>query len=519
MGKLWYNGNIKISLWRIIMEVIKNRAVIYARYSTNRQREESIEGQVRECRELAALKELNIHHIYADRAESGRSDERTEFQIMIKDAEAKLFDFIICYKNDRFARNRYDAIIYKHKLKKLGITVLFSAEPQVDGPEGVILESVLEGFAEYFSANLAVNVNRGMKDNALNNQYNGGPVPIGYNIGPNNQYVIDDATAPLVYEVFKRYAQGQTIKAISDYLNNLGFTTAKGKPFSKGSICSIVNNEKYIGEYVYKLAGGDIVTNPQGIPAIIGRELWDKAKARQKVNIKNTNQGKNLYILTGRLFCSCGSSMCGSKAVYKEKLYFYYRCNKKMQDSSRKCLCGNVSAAILEGVIFGVIFNNVLTQENILQIADGIEKLESKKQSGQNVISFKAQKKEVEEKIKNLLTAIEAGIITPTTKKRLEELESQKAELEFESQKENIKKTRFNKKNVIEFLSKLKSGDINDLLFKKDIADILIHHINLVKRGNVELSLNLGGGVYSNHIIKYKPNGAYTVESSSLEKL
>lgn len=501
------------------MEVKKDRAVIYARYSTNRQREESIEGQVRECRELAALKELNINHIYVDRAESGRSDERTEFQIMIKDAEAKLFDFVICYKNDRFARNRYDAIIYKHKLKKLGITVLFSAEPQVDGPEGVILESVLEGFAEYFSANLAVNVRRGMKDNALNNQYNGGPVPIGYNIGPDNQFIIDEATAPLVYEVFNRYAQGQTIKAISDYLNNLGFTTAKGKPFSKGSICSIVNNEKYIGEYVYKIAGGDIVNNPQGIPPIIGRELWDKAKARQKVNIKNTNQGKNLYLLTGRLFCSCGSSMCGSRATYKEKSYFYYRCNKKMQDSSRKCLSGNVSAAVLDSVIFGFIFNNILSQDNIIKIADGIEKLESKKQTGQNVISYKGQKKEVEDKINNLLKAIEAGIITPSTKNRLEELESQKAALEFESQKENIKNTPVNKSKIIKFLSKLKSGNINDPLFKKDIADILIHHINLVKRGYLELSLNFGGGVYSNYIIKYKPNGDFIVESSRLEKL
>ena len=491
-----------------------NKAVIYARFSTNKQREESIEGQVRVCSEMAISKELNICHVYADRGESGRSDERTEFQVMMKDAESGLFDFIICYKNDRFARNRYDAIMYKHKLKKIGVTVLFAAEPQVDGPEGVILESMLEGFAEYYSASLAVNVRRGMKENALNNQYNGGPVPIGYQITEKKQYAIDEATAPIVYEVFKRYAAGQTINNIFEYLNSLGFKTVNGKDFSKGSICSMLNNEKYIGEYVYKSSKDDIIKNPCGIPPIISRDLWDKVKERQQTQRKNAGHGKYLYLFTGKLFCGCGGQMhgCGSRSSIVDKPYRYYRCSERAKDYKKAC--PTIDAHVIEKIIIETIFNQVLTMENINKIADGVEKKENQKENFNRGISYIDQKKEIEEKINNLMTAIEAGIITPTTKKRLEELERQKTILEFECEKEIIKAPAFDKDKFVNFLLSIKSGNIEDRLFLKDIVNILIKKITLLKRGKVEVILQMGGGVFVTLNITYKSNGSYTVESS-----
>ena len=489
------------------------RAVIYARYSTNKQREESIEGQIRVCREMLEKMGYVVVHIYTDRAESGKTDDRQEFQEMMKDAENGLFDAIFCYKNDRFARNKYDAVLYKHKLKKLNIKVYFAAEPQVAGPEGIILESMLEGFAEYFSANLAVNVKRGMKENALNNQYNGGPVPIGYTIDENKQYVIDEATAPIVYEVFKRYSDGQTIKSIYDYLNGLGFTTTAGKPFSKGSICSIVNNEKYTGEYVYNLGDGDKVINKTGLPAIIGLDLWNKAKARQRVNIGNTNQGKHLYLLTGRFFCDCGSGMCGSRIKSPTGYYYYYRCHQKTLMNC-KGTSGNMPCHVIDNAVFGVIFEKVLTDENIKRIAAAIDKKANQKKSAPKV-NYDKQKKEIEKKIKNMLDAIEMGIITPTTKTRLEELETQRAALEFEAEKENAEYLPFEAERIVTFLSSLKNGDIEDDLFKKDIAEILIKQVKMFKKGLCELTLNFGGGVGMSIIISYTNHGKWNIEAEN----
>ena len=143
------------------------KAVIYARYSSHNQREESIEGQIRECTEYAERNGMRVLRSYSDKALTGRTDRRPGFQRMVADAEKHLFEVVICWKTDRFARNRYDAAVYKAKLRKSGVRLIYAREAVPDGPEGIILESVLEGFAEYYSANLAQNISRGLYENAL----------------------------------------------------------------------------------------------------------------------------------------------------------------------------------------------------------------------------------------------------------------------------------------------------------------------------------------------------------------
>ena len=130
-------------------------AVIYARYSSDSQREESIEGQIRECTEYAKRNGITILDTYIDRALSVRSADRPEFQRMIKDAEKELFEIVLVWKLDRFSRDRYDSAYYKHILKKHGIKVVSAKENISEGPEGIILESMLEGMAEYYSAELS----------------------------------------------------------------------------------------------------------------------------------------------------------------------------------------------------------------------------------------------------------------------------------------------------------------------------------------------------------------------------
>ncbi len=159
------------------------KAVIYARYSSDNQREESIEGQLRECKEYAQRNGILVLQSYIDRALSAKTDNRPEFQRMIRDSAKGLFDTVLVWKLDRFARNRYDSAHYKSQLRKNGVKVISATESIADGPEGIILESMLEGMAEYYSAELAQKVNRGMRENALKARSNGGTIPAGVSPG------------------------------------------------------------------------------------------------------------------------------------------------------------------------------------------------------------------------------------------------------------------------------------------------------------------------------------------------
>ena len=133
-------------------------AVIYARYSSDSQREASIEGQLRDCKDYAEKNGITVVGTYIDRAYSAKTDDRPDFQRMIKDSAKKIFDVVLVWKLDRFARNRYDSARYKIQLKKNGVKLMSATEIISEGPEGIILESVLEGYAEYYSADLAENV-------------------------------------------------------------------------------------------------------------------------------------------------------------------------------------------------------------------------------------------------------------------------------------------------------------------------------------------------------------------------
>ena len=177
-------------------------AVIYARYSSDSQREESIEGQLRECREYAERNNMTIVGTYIDRALSTKTADRPEFQRMIKDSAKELFEIVLVWKLDRFSRDRYDSAHYKHILKKNGVKVVSVKENISDGPEGIILESTLEGYAEYYSAELSQKIRRGQKENALKCKNNGGNTPLGYVVGTDGVLAVDPLTAPLVTEIF-----------------------------------------------------------------------------------------------------------------------------------------------------------------------------------------------------------------------------------------------------------------------------------------------------------------------------
>lgn len=274
--------------------------VIYARYSSDNQREESIEGQLRECMAFAESKGINILSSYIDRALSAKTDNRPQFQQMIKDSGKSMFETIIVWKLDRFARNRYDSAHYKAMLRKNGVTVVSATENISKGSEGILLESMLEGMAEYYSAELSEKVIRGLMDNALKCRYNGGTLPIGYVVDKEQQFQIDPVTAPVVLEVFTAYSKGATMQQLVNLLNERGIRTVRGTKITLNIMAHMLKNRRYIGEYSYR----DVVV-PDGISAIIPNELFDRVQERMSKNKKAParHKAEDDYILTTKLHC------------------------------------------------------------------------------------------------------------------------------------------------------------------------------------------------------------------------
>ena len=255
---------------------------IYARYSSHSQTEASIEGQLKVCHEYAERNNLKIVHEYIDRALSGTSDKRPEFQQMIKDSDHKMFDYVLVYQLDRFARDRYDSATYKHKLKKNGVRVISAKENISNDASGVLMESVLEGMAEYYSVELAQKIKRGMNLNAQKCKFNGGLMPYGYKKGENNDYVIDKEEAKIVKRIFETFVEKQNATLIANELNALGLKTTAGYPWDIDAVRRLLANEKYIGNYRYKEI---FVKN--GIPSIIDNETFSLAQEILKKGSKD----------------------------------------------------------------------------------------------------------------------------------------------------------------------------------------------------------------------------------------
>jgi len=310
------------------------RCVIYARYSSDGQREESVEGQLRECKEFADRHNMTIMSHYIDRARSAVTDDRPEFQKMIRDSAKKQFNVVLVWKLDRFSRSRFDSATYRAILKRNGVKVVSAMENISDGPEGIILEAMLDGMAEYYSAELSVKVKRGQKENALKCKANGGTIPFGYIINADRYYEIDPLTAPIVLEIFTKYADGMTVKEISDDMNSRGiFTNTKYKYTNKSSFHNLLKNRRYIGEYRY----GETVT-PDGMPAIVPQEIFGRVQERMEKNQHKPAymKAETEYILTTKIFCGkCGTMMVGVGGTSKTgKVHHYYKCGNAIYKKS-----------------------------------------------------------------------------------------------------------------------------------------------------------------------------------------
>ena len=448
-------------------------AVIYARYSSHGQREESIEGQVREDLEYAEKNNMIVMGVYVDKALTGKTDTRDGFQRMIKDAAKRKWQYVICWKLDRFARNRYDSARYKAKLKEYNVRVVSAREYIPDGPEGILLESVLEGQAEYYSASLRENVRRGMTDNALECISNGGNIPFGF-ATVKKRYVLDPEKAPIAKRLYQMYNTGSTIKELVNYLDRLGIRSNKGNKITINGVKSILSNPKYMGVYKFK----DTYTE-NAIPKIVEKELFEavQKKLYNRSSKRRCQKGSVEFLLTTKLYCGkCGMGMTGDSGTSRHgDKYYYYTCIGKKRDHS--CDKKSVPKDWLENLVINETVQTVLQDEVIERIADIVIDFQNRETENQVIVGLKNKLKEVDKSIKNLLAAIEQGIITPSTKVRVEELEIKKNTLEHSIMEESLKTPALTREQIIFFLEKFKNGDISDQAYRHKLIDTFVNSV------------------------------------------
>lgn len=459
------------------------KVALYMRYSSSAQSEQSIEGQERVCTEFCERENYTIVKKYVDRATSAfkDADKRVQFQKMIKDSEKGLWDAVVVYKLDRFARNRYDSATYKTRLKRNGVKLISATEAISDDPEGIILESILEGMAEYYSKELSQKVKRGMKETALKCHSCGGTIPLGYKI-ENKKYVIDQAGAKIVQEAFDLYNKNYPIIDICKIFEDKGYRTAQNKKFTKSSFNSMLRNKKYAGVYKY----GDIEIDG-GIPAIISKESFKKAQDKlEKQKLKQRRgRAKLTYLLSQKLFCGeCGAQLIGESATGRHgKTYYYYTCGSvRCADSCNK---KRMKKEYVEDIVFEKAMQ-LLTPETIDELAEMAEHQCMKDIEQDTVVpALQAEIDDVDRAINNLLKALQDGVATKTITMRIKELESQREDLEKRIVDAKSEFVVLEKEHIVWWLNRFTKGDKNDESFKRNILDMLINSVTIydMKKG------------------------------------
>lgn len=451
---------------------------LYMRYSSEKQTEQSIEGQLRELLSFCKQHKYRVAAIYVDRAISAHAsmEKRPAFQQMLSDSRGASWKTVLVYKLDRFARNREDAAVARMRLRKNGCNVESAKEGISKNPEGVILEALLEGMAEYYSLELSQKITRGMRESALKGQAVGGSIPLGYRI-EKKQWVLDPLTAPLVSEAFTRYADGETVAGICSDFNARGYRTAKGAQFNKSSFKNIFRNEKYIGVYKYK----DIRVE-DAIPRIVPDDLWERVQARLKVSEQAPARGKAKvpYLLSGKIFCGhCGSPMIGESGRGKGgKTYNYYSCATRKRTGS--CDKKPVPKDWIEDVVAQDALS-VLTDDVIDYVATiAAQQSEEEIQQNTNIPAIQAKIADIERKIKNLMKALESASTAPDVLvERINELESQKKGLTAQLSEEERGVIPLTKEMVMVFLTAVREQVVPLENMKPVIISLLVNSVTV----------------------------------------
>lgn len=452
-------------------------AVIYARFSSHGQTEQSIDGQLRVCKEYAERENILVVGEYIDRGVSGTTDARPGFQRMIKDARKKQFEYVIVYKLDRFARHRYDSAIYKHKLKQNGVRLLSAMENIGDNPESIILEAVLEASAEYYSIDLSQKVKRGQRESLLKGKFPGGPILYGYKLEDKN-VLINDEEALVIKHVFEEYAKGKSKKAIILELNNRGVRTRKGKKISMTTFQEALRNKKYIG--VFTFAGE---TYPNIYPSLIKIDLFEKVQ-KMLTSVSHSpasSKARKDYLLRGKIFCGkCGSNMVGESGKGRQgNKYYYYACSakKKLHTCNKK----NEKKDFIEWYVVEQTLEYVLTPDRMKYIAKKVVASyddEFGNYREKELIKRIAKIERDIDKCFNIMMQSDSDAILKRSEDKVKQLEIQKAVLDIDLVKLRLASSiKYSEGDILAWLKLFCNGDMMDDDFRRRIIDTFISSV------------------------------------------
>ncbi len=412
-------------------------AALYARFSSNNQRDESIDAQIRAIQEFARSNDIIIVEEYVDRAKSATTDDRPEFQRMIKESGEGKFQLVIVHKLDRFARNRNDSMAYRMKLRKNKVSLLSVLEPlDSDSPESIILESVLEGMAEFYSKNLSREVRKGLKENALKCQHTGGKPPLGYDVDKiTRKLVINEDEARAVRLIFHMTLKGHGYNDILEELRGLGYKTKANKDFGKNSLYEILHNPKYKGWYVYNRVDSrdpytkkrnshrynaleDMIIVRGGVPAIVSEEEFDGVQTlleKRRYKSYHSKKNKEVYLLSGKIFCGeCGCAYVGNRknSTGNRKPNITYRCNNRGRKTTSACHNREINRDYIENFVIKKIEDSIFNKKTISAVLERYrDKMRSlKREHNEKIAHIEHMIAGCEKKEDNLTNVLAEGV-------------------------------------------------------------------------------------------------------------
>ncbi len=464
-------------------------AVIYARYSSSAQREASIEEQIKVCSDYARREGYTVVDKYCDSAMTGRNDKRPALQKLLRDCTSDKFGVVIVYSIDRFGRNLNQTLNNMSIIESNGKSMRSATEYFTDDASGRFFRNLMMAYSQYYSDELAIKIKRGMDYNGEQCLSTGGKTALGYKVGPDKHFEIDPETAPIVRMIFEMYAGGKTVKEITDCLNSLGYKSSKGAEFNKNSLHTMLRNKRYIGIYTYK--GKEY---PGGIPRIISDELFEKVSEKMAKNkvAPARSRAKVEYLLTTKLFCGhCKEMMTGSSAKGMHgTVYYYYVCKGR---TAKTCNKKNVKKSYIEDLVINEC-RKLLTAANIRRIAEEVSAICEAERDTSNLRYLQKSLADNQRKHDNALNAV-LETDNPTIReglyKKIEQLEAQQQELEAAIAQETAPFPSLTAPKIRFFLTSLKSGNINDIKYRKLLINIFVNKIFLYD-DRVTITFNSG---------------------------
>ena len=407
------------------------RAVIYARYSSDKQTEDSIEAQLRACKDYASNKQYKIIDMYIDEAVSGKTANRTQYQRLLRDCQRNKFEVILIHKYDRIARNLLEHVTLEQKLKAKNILLIATAQDFGLSNEAKIMRSLVWSMSEYYNDNLAQETKKGLKETALKGLHTGGCPPFGYDV-VNQKYVINDFEAIFVRKIFDCASKRTGFVDIIQEMESCGVKGKRGKPIKYPQIYEMLRNEKYTGTFIYSPNEEKNRTNRRNkpnairienaIPQIISKEQFQEV---QKIMSERKQTGKTKYLCSGLVYCRCGAKMHAVKSKRKGHEYLYYNCSKH-------CGAPVVHMEVVDNAAKDYL-HELLTKENQEEISRALQLYQI--YTGDTEKDFmKTINKKVREKEKrynNLMDTLASGAVNQTVIADItNEMETLKSEIE-----------------------------------------------------------------------------------------